>query len=495
MKNRLRILMLSSEVTPFAKTGGLADVAGALPKKLHDKGHDIRVIMPRYGGISERKFVLRDVIRLKKIPIKMCGKEYTVSAKSAFLPDSKVQVYLLEHKPFFGRKDLYVDPQTGKAFSDNPERFMLFCRAVIEMMRILHWKPQVIHCNDWQTALLPWFLKHQNLDDGFFDDTSTLLSIHNMAYQGDFSTDALTKSGCMNDLSPDDDLIKYDKINFLRAGLVTADAISTVSPTYAGEILDNQESAAGLQEELLQRKNDLYGILNGVDYNVWDPKTDPLIDANYDVDSLDQKSENKKALLKEAKLPYDENTILVGIISRLAEQKGFDIISEAIDDMLKMNLQIVVLGTGDPMYHKFWQDMMKKYPQKIAAFLTFDETLAHKIEASSDVFLMPSRFEPSGLNQLYSLRYGTVPVVRKTGGLADTITDFVQNPETGNGFVFTDYDSKSMLSALQNAVKTYSDRKTWVTLQLRGMQADYSWKAAAENYLQLYQDMIEKKNS
>lgn len=494
MNDRLRILMLSSEVTPFAKTGGLADVAGALPKTLHDMGHDIRVIMPRYGGISERKFVLRDVIRLKKIPIQMGKDEYSVSAKSAFIPDSKVQVYLLENKTFFGRKDLYVDSKTGKEFPDNAERFLLFCRAVIETMRILHWKPQVIHCNDWQTALVPWLLKHQDTTDDFFSETSTLLSIHNMAYQGAFPKKVLSKFEPLKNLQTfDDELMKHDKVNYLKAGLLAADAISTVSPNYAKEILSNQDSAAGLQDELLQRKDDIHGILNGVDYHIWNPKTDPLIECNYDVDSLEQKSNNKKALLQEAKLPYDADTILVGIISRLAEQKGFDIISNVIDEMLKMNLQIVVLGTGDPSYHKFWQDMASKHPKKIAAFLAFDETLAHRIEAASDIFLMPSRFEPSGLNQLYSLRYGTVPVVRKTGGLADTIIDFVENPETGNGFVFEAYEGKAMLSALQNAVKTYSDTKTWKTIQKRGMQADFSWKAASMNYLELYSDIIEKK--
>mgnify|MGYP006290846131 CR=1 FL=1 len=222
MKDRLRILMLSSEVAPFAKTGGLADVAGALPKKLHEMGHDVRVIMPRYGGISERKFVLRDVIRLKKIPVIMGGKEYAVSAKSAFIPDSKVQVYLLENKQYFGRKELYVDPKTGNGFDDNAERFILFCCAVIDTMRLLHWKPQVIHCNDWQTALVPWFLKHKFKDDEFFAETSTLLSIHNMAYQGDFPAKALSKSGCLDDLqdSGNDQIIKYDKVNFLKAGLL-----------------------------------------------------------------------------------------------------------------------------------------------------------------------------------------------------------------------------------------------------------------------------------
>ena len=488
--------MLASEVTPFAKTGGLADVAGALPKVLHEMGHDVRVIMPRYGSISERKFVLRDVIRLKEIPVQMGDNEYVTSVKSAFIPDSKVQVYFLEYKPLFGRNELYVDSETGTDFYDNAHRFMLYCRAVLATIKLLHWKPQVIHSHDWQAALVPWLLKHDFADDPFFDETASLLSIHNMAYQGSFSSDLLEEIGLPDSLrEKSEELDKAGNINFLKAGILSADAIATVSPTYSQEIQTSDDMGAGLRDVLIQRKEDIYGILNGVDYDVWNPEMDTFIKKNYGADSLEDKAENKKDILEKAGLPFEPETPLVGIISRLAEQKGFDLIEQAIEQMMNLGIQLVVLGTGEPKYHKLLKDISQKYNNKVKVFLTFSEELAHQIEAGSDIFLMPSRFEPSGLNQLYSLQYGTIPVVRKTGGLADTVTDFVSNPEKGNGFVFEEYAPNAMLAALQNAVKTFSDKKTWTAIQKRGISADYSWYKSSENYIELYKKVIQKKKT
>ncbi len=494
MKNKVRILFLASEVSPFAKTGGLADVSSSLPKALHELGHDVRVIMPKYGPISERKYVLREVIRLKKIPVTMGETEHITCAKSAFIPDSKVQVYFLDYKHYFGRSDLYVDPKTGKDYPDNAERFMLFCRAVLETIKLLHWQPQIIHCNDWQTAMIPWLLKHDYADDPFFKDTSTLLSVHNFAYQGSFDKSVLPKIG-IDDQEPD--LVKqielYDRVNFLKTGLLTANAISTVSPTYAQEVQQDSDRAAGLQEVLEERKKNIFGILNGVDYSIWNPETDELIPETYSAAELEKKVENKKQLLSQSKLPFDESVPVIGIVSRLVDQKGFDLIAEVLDKIISLQCQLVVLGTGDNKYHTFLKDAAKKFPKNVAAFLTFDEEMAHLIEAGSDIFLMPSLYEPCGLNQMYSLRYGTVPVVRNTGGLADTIVDFVNDPDKGNGFVFEAYESNAMLNAIENAIKTFKDEKSWKKIQKRGMKADFSWQSAAENYVKLYQKIDSKK--
>ncbi len=495
MKNKLRILYLSSEVSPFAKTGGLADVSRSLPKALFEKGHDVRVIMPKYGPISERKYILREVIRLKKIPVLMGGKEHVTNAKSAFIPDSKVQVYFLDYKPYFGRPDLYTDPKTGKDYPDNAERFMLFNRAVLETTKLLHWQPDIIHCSDWQTAMIPWLLKHEYADEPFFENTKTLLSVHNLAYQGSFDKSIASKIGLDADSDDDPVFEIYGKINFLKTGLALADVITTVSPTYAREIQEDEEMSAGLKTVLQSRKNDIYGILNGVDYSIWDPEKDALIAANYSVSDLNGKLDNKKALTETAGLPFDEKVPVIGIVSRLVDQKGFDLIAEVLDKIPALKSQMVVLGLGDEKYQKLLQKAAKDLPNNIAVFLKFDEQLAHLIEAGADIFLMPSRFEPCGLNQMYSLKYGTVPVVRRTGGLADTIVDFIQDPEKGNGFVFDAYESKAMLNALRNAVKAFQDQKTWKKIQKRGMRANFSWKAAAENYIKVYQKLENKKKS
>jgi starch synthase len=495
MKSKLRVLFLSSEVSPFAKTGGLADVSRSLPKALFEMGHDVRVIMPKYGPISERKYILREVIRLKKIPIKMGTKEHNTNAKSAFIPDSKVQVYFLDYKPYFGRADLYVDAKTGKDYPDNAERYMLFNRAVLETIKLLHWQPDVIHCNDWQTGMIPWLLKNEYSKDEFFENTKTLISVHNLAYQGSFEKSIAPKIGLTIDPDTESDFEIYDKVNFLKTGLTCADAITTVSPTYADEIQNDEEMSAGLQDVLKSRKDDIYGILNGVDYTIWNPETDELTAAQYSANDVDGKLENKKALAEVANLPFDENVPVIGIISRLVDQKGFDLIADVIEKLPELKCQLVVLGMGDAKYHKLLEDSAKQLPKNIAVFLKFDEELAHQIEAGADIILMPSRFEPCGLNQMYSLKYGTVPVVRRTGGLADTILDFVQDPEKGNGFVFDAYESVAMLNALQNAIKAFQDQKTWKKIQKRGMKSNFSWTSAAENYVKVYQKLDVKKNA
>ncbi|MDZ7369665.1 MAG: glycogen synthase GlgA [candidate division KSB1 bacterium] len=490
MKNKFRVLFLSSEVAPFAKTGGLADVSSSLPKALFELDHDIRVIMPKYGVISERRHILREVIRLKRIPVRMGGLEYVTSARSAFLPNSKVQIYFLDYKPFFGRHDLYVDSTSHADFPDNAERFMLFCRSVLEIIRLLHWQPQIIHCNDWQTAMIPWLLKYEFADDPFFAGIRTILTVHNMAYQGSFPREVMPKIGLDPNRQESEEAVIYDRVNFLKAGILSANLITTVSPTYAREIQEIQELGAGLGEILKARSQDLYGILNGIDETVWNPETDTFLPYKYSAATLDLKLKNKQVLLERAGLPIDEKTPVIGMVSRLVEQKGFDLVIEAFEKLMSLNCRLVVLGEGEAGYVEFFKEAMKRFPQQTAAFFDLNEELAHLIEAGSDMFLMPSRFEPCGLNQMYSMKYGTLPIVRKTGGLADTVIDFISDPERGTGFVFEPYTANALLAAVQNALFTYRDERTWRKIQKRAMKMDFSWKASAENYSKIYQQLL-----
>jgi starch synthase len=492
MARPLNILFLSSEVEPFAKTGGLADVSGALPQTIRESEHEIRVMMPRYGSINERKSKLHEMIRLKDIEIPLGPRPQLASVKSSFIVNNqvKVQVYFLDNPHLFGRSGLYVHPDTKKDYADNDERFIFFCRGALEVLKKLGWQPDIIHCNDWPTALVPAYLKTVYKDDPFYRDTRTVMTIHNMAYQGIFPKTSFPKTLLPPEVMHMEGVEAYGNLNFLKAGLVYADAITTVSEKYAQEIQSSPDFGAGLEGIAKKRKDDLTGILNGVDYGVWDPAVDELIPVKYDVKGLDLKVENKRALLEKMKLPFDEKIPVIGIISRLADQKGFDLIGEALDQLMKLDLQLVVLGTGDKKYHDLFEKAQKKYPQRVAAALTFNNDLAHLIEAGSDMFLMPSLYEPCGLNQIYSLRYGTIPIVRATGGLDDTIED-VQGGN-GTGFKFKNYTAADMMKAIQRALTAFKDQAGWRKLMKSGMAKDFSWEASAKKYVQLYRSLARK---
>jgi len=489
MARPLNILFVSSEVEPFAKTGGLADVSGALPQSIKGSEHEIRVIMPRYGSINERKSKLHEMIRLKEIDVPMGPKARTASVKSSFITNNtvKVQVYFLDNPALFGRSGLYIHPDTKKDYPDNDERFIFFCRGVLEVLKKLGWQPDIIHCNDWPTGLIPAYLKTVYRDDPFYKETRSVFTVHNMAYQGTFPKSTFPKTLLPAELMSVDGVEAYGHVNFLKAGLVFADAITTVSERYAQEIRTTEEFGSGLQGVVNARKSDVSGILNGVDYSVWDPAVDQLIPVKYDPKSLDLKLEDKKALLAKLGLPFDEHVPVLGIISRLADQKGFDLIGEELDHLMKMNLQLVVLGTGEKKYHDLFERAQRKYPQKVAVALTFNNDLAHLIEAGSDMFLMPSRYEPCGLNQIYSLRYGTIPIVRATGGLDDTIDDV--SGTGGTGFKFKNYAGADMLKAIGRALAAFDDRAGWRKLMKNGMAKDFSWDASAKKYIALYRNL------
>ncbi len=495
MSKSLSILYISSEVEPFAKTGGLADVAGAFPQLIREFGHDIRILLPKYGFVGERKFNIYDVIRLRDIPVPVGNKTELASIKSSFIANQriKVQVYFFDLPKYFNRPGIYYAPDSKKDYPDNDERFIAFCRGALETLKRLGWKPDIIHCNDWQTGLIPAYLKTVYKDDPFFNKVRSVFTIHNLAYQGVSPISSFEKTGLPKEICNEESgIITGDSINFMKAGIQFADVLTTVSKRYAKEISTSDEYGCGLKDLLKKRRKDLYGILNGADYSVWDPSVDELIPHQYTSRTIQEKKENKRALLQAFKLPTDDDVPLIGIISRLVDQKGFDLIEEIADDLIKRELKLVILGTGERRYHTFLSELSSKYPGKVGVKLTYDNTLAHLIEAGSDMFLMPSRYEPCGLNQIYSMRYGTLPIVRATGGLDDTVVDIDSKNGKGTGFKFEQYDGKALLKAIERALKYYRDEKTWHRTVKNAMEQDFSWKQSAKEYIALYKKILKK---
>jgi len=492
MRKKYRVLMVSPEVVPFAKTGGLADVCGALPHALGGLGHDVRVLMPLYREVDAKAHQLRRSAALKDVPIRVGDKEIRVDFRIGRLPESKVKVYFAEQPALYDRDGLYVDPETGQDFPDNALRFVTLPRAALALCERLDWIPDIIHCHDWQTALIPLMTKSDEYRTSFAR-TRTILTIHNLGYQGNFPPETIELlENHRHLLQPMGPLEYFGDLSFLKAGVVFADKLNTVSPTYAREIQASEEYGYGFQDILQERSEDLVGILNGLDVNVWNPETDPDIAVNYNRDSLDKKVENKKALCERVGFSYDKSVPLFGIISRLASQKGFDLLSEIRDSLVALPIQLVLLGTGEEQYETLLREMAARSPRKFHAVIGFNNKLAHRIEAGVDCFLMPSRYEPCGLNQMMSMRYGTIPLVRATGGLADTVIDIDDDPQRGNGFAFSQYDADVFLETIKRALKTYANRSRWRDMQVRGMSQDFSWAASAKKYVELYEQALQK---
>ncbi|MEA1891748.1 MAG: glycogen synthase GlgA [Campylobacterota bacterium] len=484
---KLNILIAASEVVPFAKSGGLADVAGALPKALRKLGHDVRVVMPRYYIVDKERYKLKKLDGSLGVPMGIMG-ELWASVFESVLPDSDVPIYFIEHDEFFGRKGLY--DEDGKGYSDNDNRFIFFSKAVMQLSKKLHFKPDVIHVNDWHTASIPILLNTSYAYDSDFKDTATLLTIHNLQHQGKFYKGAMDVLGVGWEHFRVDELEEYDGVNLLKGGIVHADAINAVSKKYAQEIR-TPEFGWGLNELIDNKAYKLYGILNGVDYNEWSPAVDNLIPANFDIDDLDGKDICKAELQKKFHLPVSSEIPLIGLVGRLAEQKGITLLSEAIWSLMEMDIQIVLLGAGEKWAEQFFSEVAVKYPHKFATYIGYQNDLAHQIEAGSDMFLMPSLFEPCGLNQIYSLRYGTVPIVRATGGLDDTIENYNAKEKTGTGFKFYDATASALIGTLKWAVDTwYHDRVGFDKLRLNGMKKHFDWNEAAEGYEDLYRHVI-----
>ncbi len=491
---KLKILFVTSEVVPFVKTGGLADVSSALPQTLQEMGHQVRIVVPKYGAIDERKYKIHEVVRLKDLTTNIGDKEVIFSLRSSFLVGKKarVQIYFLDNQEYFGsRHSLYSDPLTGKDFKDNNERFTLLAKSVFELIQKLGWVPDIIHCNDWQCGLIPAYLKTEYKNDEMFQQIKSLFTIHNLAYQGQFAKSTFKTTGLPEELNSEKGVLLDGKVNFLKTGLQYADVINTVSEKYAQEISTDKEFSAGLEDVLKKRKKDIYGIINGIDTLVWNPEKDNQIAKKYTIKTIENKVQNKKALAEKFGFEFKEDVPIIGLISRLLDAKGFDLIQKVFKDIMKLNVRLVLLGTGEKKYHQFFETAVGKYPDKFTCYLGFDDELAHLIEAGSDMFLMPSRYEPCGLNQMYSLVYGTVPIVRETGGLADTVNAYSAKNPNGNGFMFKKYDAKDMLTEIKKAVKLYNDdKKTWTKIMKSGMKSNFTWLSSSKNYVDLYKKVI-----
>ena len=473
----MNILLAASEVVPYAKTGGLADVAGALPKALARLGHMVRVVMPRYN-------VEKIVSRGERLPgdLNVPFNSGTRSAAVYVDRSGEVPVYFIDAPEYFSRGKLY-----GEA--DDAERFAFFSRAILELAKALGEKFDIIHLNDWMTGLVPAYLKTVYADDPDFAHTRTVFTIHNMAFTGLFRASQLPSFGLPSWLDRTEGGIEfYGTASALKSGLVFSDALSTVSPRYAEEI-QTPEFGEKFDGLLRARRNDLFGILNGVDYDEWSPERDTHIPARFSAEDLSGKQVCKRDLLRSFGLPEDVNRPLIGCISRLSDQKGFDLIIDIADKMLNRGVAFVLLGSGAEMYERVFQSLRDSRRSQVGVYLGFSNELAHKIEAGSDMFLMPSRFEPCGLNQMYSLKYGTVPIVRASGGLEDTIENFDRSSGRGNGFKFYEYNPARLLEKIYEALMVYADRDLWRKLMLNGMRADFSWDVSARRYVALYESL------
>jgi starch synthase len=472
----MRILFVASEGLPFCKTGGLADVIEALPKALVAQGHEVAVVLPRYRNMPVKNLLIKNMT----VPM---GTSLRFPSITDGTRPGGVQYFFVEDPEYFDREQLYGTG--GVDYPDNAERFAEFARAAIELAKQL-WLPDVIHCHDWQSALVPVLLRTAYSADPQFSSTPVVFTIHNMGYHGLFARAVLAQTGLPDSLFRTEALEFFGHVNFLKGGLIFADYLTTVSRKYAEEI-QTTEYGHGLDGVVRMRGDRLAGILNGVDYSVWNPEVDTLIAARYSARDLSGKQICKRNLLEQFQLPEENmKRPLIGIVSRFADQKGFDLLAQIAGTLTEENLAIVALGAGEAKHERIFRELAQQFPKKLAVKVAYDNTLAHRIEAGADMFLMPSRYEPCGLNQIYSLRYGTVPVVRATGGLDDTIEPFDSSTGRGTGFKFSEYTGEALLKALHEALDTYADKLAWQRLQINGMAKDFSWNASAREYVRLY---------
>ena len=472
----MKILFVASEAAPYVKTGGLGDVIGALPRALARRGHELLVVLPKYGAIDAQAFGLRDTGR--RIEVQMPG--MTVGAAvHVHVPAERLR-YLFLQSAWFDRKELYGEG--GKDYRDNHRRFALLSAGALEAARQQNFVPDAVHAHDWQTALVPLIMKRGWAGRPPPLRARSVFTIHNLAYQGMFAKEAMTELGLPADLFHADALEFYGNLNLMKAGLVFADKLTTVSPTYAKEIISSPSTGAGLEGLLQHRAHDLTGIMNGVDYERWSPDTDPVLAERYSAADLSGKRACKAALQGELGLDVEPGTLLLGAIGRLAHQKGYDILAAALPALLERRVQVALLGTGDAALEERFTSLSEQHPGRVSVQLRFDDKLAHRIEGGADVFVMPSRFEPCGLNQLYSLRYGTLPLVHAVGGLADSITE---GPD-GWGFRFDEESPQALVAAVDRALALQREPARWTAAMKRAMERDHSWGRAAEQYEALY---------
>jgi starch synthase len=472
----VRILLIASEGLPFSKTGGLADVIEGLPKALVSLGHEAAVVLPRYRDTRASTIIAPSVTT----PL---GSRLRFPAIADGTAISGVRYFFVDDPEYFDREGLYGG--RGGDYPDNAERYSEFCRVALEIAKNV-WPADILHCHDWQTGLVPLLLRTSYAADPAFKNVPVVFTIHNLGYQGLFGREVLDRSGIPVSTFTPGGIEFWGKVNFLKAGLVFSDYLSTVSRKYAQEI-QTPEFGSGLDGVIRDRADRLVGILNGVDYTLWNPEKDKLIPANYSMRDLSGKQECKQALLDLFQIPSEHtDKPVVGIVSRFADQKGFDLIAERAHELMQEDLILIILGTGDRKYQDLFRSLAATYPGRIGLRIAYDEAAAHKIEAGADVFLMPSRYEPCGLNQVYSLKYGTVPIVRATGGLDDTIESFDVESGTGTGFKFVEYSGRALVQCVRQGLQYYADQRIWKRIQLNGMAKDFSWKASAAEYVKLY---------
>lgn len=480
----MKILFVASEAAPFAKTGGLGDVIAALPRALAARGHDVLVVLPKYVGIDDKTFALRDTGRRVEVQF-----PYLTAQAAIFLtaPAERLR-YLLLANPYYERREIYGE--AGKDYRDNHKRYALLSVGALEAAKQINFIPDAVHAHDWQAALAALVMKRGWAGRPAPFKARTLFTIHNLAYQGLFPREAMSELALPGDLFHAEALEFYGQLCLLKAGLVFADKLTTVSPTYAREILQSPETGAGLDGLLRHRQQDLSGILNGVDYAQWSPEVDRALPANYSASDLAGKARCKAELQKELGLAVDASAPLSAAIGRLVHQKGYDLLADAVPGLVSRGLQLALLGHGDPALEQRFREVAARFPTQVSVSLRFDEGLAHRIEAGADLFLMPSRFEPCGLNQLYSLRYGTLPLVHAVGGLADSVRDATPagGPagQEGWGFRFDEESAEAMLAAVDRALGLWKDASAWQATVRRAMAQDFSWDRAAESYEALY---------
>lgn len=493
--DRLRIVLASSEAVPYFKTGGLADVVGALAKTLDQLGHEVVLIVPDFFALRQNPAAkFPDVADTgMRFSLAMNGQLVSGTVNWSTLPDSNVRVLLVRQPEYFDRRQLYQE--LGHSYIDNCERFCFFSRAVMEICRQMVLRPDVIHCNDWQTGLVPALLASQYSGTPGFEQTASVMTVHNMAFQGRFWHFDMPLTGMHWRYFNYHQMEAWNDLNLLKTGIAFADQITTVSPTYAKEIC-TPAGGYGLEALLRYRQKDLVGILNGIDDSVWNPETDPSLPAHYSVaNPTDGKAECKAFLQKRLGLNLRPDVPLLGMVSRMSDQKGFDLITGCAERLLSQNLQMAFLGTGDPGHESRLRQLAQHYPGKVATEIGFDESLAHQIEAGADLFLMPSQFEPCGLNQMYSLRYGTVPIVRNIGGLADSVIHFrteAASLATATGFVFSDYTSDALARTVESAIELFHKKELWLQLMKNGMSKDWSWNRSASEYVDVYRRALQR---
>jgi starch synthase len=479
----LAICSIASEVTPLAKTGGLADVASALTRLLQSQSHDVRLFMPFYAQVDRKAFELYPVDFLRGVPVALGPHRYTFDVYTARLPNSRAYVYLLDCPVLYARTRLYTTDV------DEHLRFLAFTRAALECCRRMRWHSDIVHCHDWHAAFAPLLLKSVYADDEYLGHAKSVLTIHNIGYQGEFGPEAVEALalGRYEYLLHQDDL-RAGRVNALKHGVMYADAITTVSPTYAREIRTPQYGM-GLETVLNSRGDAVLGILNGVDYAEWDPRWDKHLPRNFGLYELDRKAELKREFLSRYSLePAADRTPLFGIVSRMTSQKGFDLLRDTLPELLgSRDARLAVLGNGEPQYERVFGELAERFPERVLYRNGYDEPLAHWIEAASDIFLMPSRYEPCGLNQMYSLRYGTIPIVRNTGGLADSVQHFEPLTGRGTGIVFNDFDANAMRWALHLAFEWYAQPELWERIARNAMRADFSWERQGAEYVKLFE--------